>query len=535
MGPTAVAPTLVFDGYRACKSHVTLPVPFGIQSLTCLWVKNNQLASAETIYNVKVKIEYLHDGSPEFTVHSALWWHEPAGWQARIDLDANESQCVPLFMQPLGHTSLDPPWPQSALDDHQGARSLRPGRWTLRVTVTADGVPPLVGEVDFTVYKEQGQEGLFIGCNPPMGCVRLPLEPAPEIVDREWIRELDDLNLVATVEVLEDLVQELNISVSDEPVTIHMWNQVIRYLELHPGDGAGIRDAYMERRVKILNFLMEKGVIKEFEIVEGSHRWENRLAICADRATVRDALKSASAEHICRNPPRPKPTPKRVIGEQSRWTRNEKLTLAALLIAALGALGTYLTIPAVQTWVNGLFSHGETKKRTEVVIPPTPAPPTEAPKAPIIPPVKTKVTKKTTQTATASVGTIIQASCGGGIVVGGIASQAGGANCGPPPLVMTTSKRVVESDKDGLIKTIITVVPSEPVSAPTAVAIQFDNPITSMDFWVEGAASTSGGGPYRNGTHAMISIGTGFNPKHALLLTVYSVLPVTVVKPPTLE
>src|ERR1035438_8872444 len=66
---------LVFDGYRAWRSNVALPSPHGLQSLTCIWVKNNQLASARPIYNVTVRIEYFHDGSGEFIIQRACWWY----------------------------------------------------------------------------------------------------------------------------------------------------------------------------------------------------------------------------------------------------------------------------------------------------------------------------------------------------------------------------------------------------------------------------------------------------------------------------
>jgi hypothetical protein len=119
--------------------------------------------------------------------------------------------------------------------------------------------------------------------------------------------------------------------------------------------------------------------------------------------------------------------------------------------------------------------------------------------------------------------------------------QQGGQTAGTiinnvPPLVMTTSQQVVVSDKQGLIKTLITVVPNIPVSGPTSVAVDFDNPITAMDYDIAGyGGPLPGGDPSRIGRHALITVGTGFSPQHALLLTVYSVLPVKVIKPPILE
>jgi hypothetical protein len=94
------------------------------------------------------------------------------------------------------------------------------------------------------------------------------------------------------------------------------------------------------------------------------------------------------------------------------------------------------------------------------------------------------------------------------------------------------SQTVVPSDKEGQVKTIITVEPNIDVSAPINVVLDFDNPITSVGFWVAGAGGVFGGGPSAStsGTHAVIPIGTGFNSKHALLLTVYSALPVKLLK-----
>lgn len=151
--------------------------------MTCVWVKNDRLASAKPIYNVSVRIEYLHDSSEEFIIQNACWWHQPtakgkaSSWPTRIDLEANESQCVPVFMQPTGATTLDPAWPQSAMDQDHATRPLRPGRWTIKITVSADSIAPIIGRIEFTVYQEQGREGLSIGCQQPMGDVWLPVEP----------------------------------------------------------------------------------------------------------------------------------------------------------------------------------------------------------------------------------------------------------------------------------------------------------------------------------------------------------------------
>lgn len=124
----------------------------------------------------------------------------------------------------------------------------------------------------------------------------------------------------------------------------------------------------------------------------------------------------------------------------------------------------------------------------------------------------------------------------GGINIGRDNNGTAIVNNGPPPLELMPSLRVVESDRPGLIKTIVTIVPNAPVSAPTAVALEFDKPISRIEIHgIYGAAAVTSGGPFRIGVHALISVGTGFGPSHPLLIAVYSEEPVRVIEPPRLE
>jgi hypothetical protein len=190
-----ISGALVFDGYRAF-GHLDLPPPYRIQVVTCVWIKNNQLASAKRIYNVRVRIEYFHDCAKEFNIQSAQWviraTQTSTDWSECIDLDPNESQCVPIFMQPKLLCTLDPLWPQSGLDEFRKPRPLRPGRWLTRITVSADGVEPLVGEIEFTIYQESKDAPLAIGTQPPLGDVRLPLMPTQPIKNTGNLRSLWD-------------------------------------------------------------------------------------------------------------------------------------------------------------------------------------------------------------------------------------------------------------------------------------------------------------------------------------------------------
>jgi hypothetical protein len=239
---------------------------------------------------------------------------------------------------------------------------------------------------------------------------------------------------------------------------------------------------------------------------------------------------------------------------RSKWSidslkRHHKMWISGAVIALI-AVGSWLLLrqPAESKEV------AHTAKKSDVAPTPTPVPTQVA--TPVLPKAEPRVPRpyrphdkeartptptpvQAQPTVSSQTGPAIatltqtQGPCGGGIAMNG--GTANGGTCGPPPLSMTTTQETVTSDRDGLIKTIITVTPNVAIPAPTAVAVEFDNPITSMGFWVRRVAQASGGGPFRNGTNAMITIGTGFNPQHPLLLTVYSVLPVKVLKPPTLE
>jgi len=130
----------------------------------------------------------------------------------------------------------------------------------------------------------------------------------------------------------------------------------------------------------------------------------------------------------------------------------------------------------------------------------------------------------------------------GGMIQGpGSIAQLGGSgntatvNNGPPPLKLTPSLRVVASDREGMVKTEITVVPNLAVSAPFSIALDFDNPINSIGWNIQGVGALLGGGNFRLGTHALTTVGTGIGPQHPLIVTVYSNLPVELVKEPNLE
>ena len=210
-------------------------------------------------------------------------------------------------------------------------------------------------------------------------------------VQTAWIRNLDNLNFLAAYELLMDLQQEFNIA-TDNQVTIPLWNQIIKFPQLHPGDAPGIRDRYMERRFKVTNFLQTKGLIRNFEVIEGSHRWDNVIAITADAQVVEQAFQLVFAEYqrrmdaektnkstsVSTNETKPQAgTPavtynvigsnarvninshddpiaiaeERQIKSHNRLTRGERIALIGLLVSLIGLPAAWLAVPGFQDWV----------------------------------------------------------------------------------------------------------------------------------------------------------------------------------------
>jgi len=173
---SVVGHQLVFAGYTGWKRPWDFGAPQGTLELTVVYIRNNQLASAKDIHNVRARIDYLYDGELRFSADKALWWEEhddgqPIETPTAVDLEPNQQQCFPVFME---GKSLE--CPHSALDEGNLSRPLKLGRWTARITVTADACGPLKGELQFTVYRPPGGRGLAIGCQPPLGLTRLPIE-----------------------------------------------------------------------------------------------------------------------------------------------------------------------------------------------------------------------------------------------------------------------------------------------------------------------------------------------------------------------
>jgi hypothetical protein len=128
------------------------------------------------------------------------------------------------------------------------------------------------------------------------------------------------------------------------------------------------------------------------------------------------------------------------------------------------------------------------------------------------------------------------------VQIGGSGNQAIGGNCGPPPLVLDvtsvesgSSERSLFTEKAGFVKTEVTIVPNQQVTAPFTVALDFDNPISEIGHTVKNVGTQMGGGPFRVGIHARETVLTSIGPSHPLVVVVFSLLKVKLVAAPRIE
>jgi hypothetical protein len=73
------------------------------------------------------------------------------------------------------------------------------------------------------------------------------------------------------------------------------------------------------------------------------------------------------------------------------------------------------------------------------------------------------------------------------------------------------------------------------VTAPFVIALEFDNPISSIGHTVKNVGAQFSGGHFRVGTHALETVSTSIGPSHPLVVVVFSLLPVKLVAAPGIE
>jgi len=109
-----------------------------------------------------------------------------------------------------------------------------------------------------------------------------------------WVMELTNENFLALYDVSLDIRQELQMS--DDPV-IPVCQPMVKFQVLMPFDSINMRDRYGDLGWKATGLLHRQGVIRSYDLLRGSHRWQSRLRIGVERAGFEEFVKLLDAEH----------------------------------------------------------------------------------------------------------------------------------------------------------------------------------------------------------------------------------------------
>ena len=112
--------------------------------------------------------------------------------------------------------------------------------------------------------------------------------------DNVWIKELFGENFLAVYDVILDIRKELQLS---EDIVIPLLPSVVKFSQLMPADSINLRDRYCDMRWKAVGLLKKRGMIKDFDLHRGLHRWEGRLSIDLDASQFEDTAKLFDAEY----------------------------------------------------------------------------------------------------------------------------------------------------------------------------------------------------------------------------------------------
>lgn len=109
-----------------------------------------------------------------------------------------------------------------------------------------------------------------------------------------WIGDLFGENFLSIYDVILDIQKELQLSTK---VVIPLLPTIIKFPSLMPADGINMRDQYCDFRWKATGLLKKRGVINDFNLIQGSHRWESRLGVDVDPLILEKTAKEFNKEY----------------------------------------------------------------------------------------------------------------------------------------------------------------------------------------------------------------------------------------------
>ena len=85
-------------------------------------------------------------------------------------------------------------------------------------------------------------------------------------MDEDWIRELEDDNFLIVYDVVIDVRKADQLS--PENPLIPIWQNIIKFPQLYPGDSVGMRDRYCGQRWNAMKLLERLGLVEGVDTVD---------------------------------------------------------------------------------------------------------------------------------------------------------------------------------------------------------------------------------------------------------------------------
>lgn len=111
----------------------------------------------------------------------------------------------------------------------------------------------------------------------------------------EWIKKIRGDNLLGIYDVALDIHKEFEIS--PKKIIIPLFPSMVKFPILCPMEGINHRDNYCGIRWKAIEFLKDKDIITEFELIKGDHRWSSSILIKIDEDKFKKAYDKMKAQY----------------------------------------------------------------------------------------------------------------------------------------------------------------------------------------------------------------------------------------------
>ncbi|MEA2006251.1 MAG: hypothetical protein U9O50_08370 [Acidobacteriota bacterium] len=110
-----------------------------------------------------------------------------------------------------------------------------------------------------------------------------------------WLDNLKGDNFLAVLDVMLDIKQEIDIKA--DYIQIPILQTKVRFHKLLPIDSFNMRDKYCNLRWKATGFLQKNGIIKNFKIIQGTHRWHSYMSIDLNEKSFNEEFEKIYEEY----------------------------------------------------------------------------------------------------------------------------------------------------------------------------------------------------------------------------------------------